>query len=171
MKDVNGILTNYVATLTDISRQGRRRENRAIGVLRSPYALPNRRLLFDRLKQALGTCVRNGRKSAVLFLDLDHFKTLNDSLGHDIGDVLLQQVAERLTACVRVNDTVARMGGDEFVVVLEELSEQELKAAEQAETIANKILHELNQPFNLNNHIHHNTPSIGLPCSATMSRG
>jgi diguanylate cyclase (GGDEF)-like protein/PAS domain S-box-containing protein len=172
VKDINGVLTNYVATLTDISQSKAAAEKIEQLAFYDPLThLPNRRLLFDRLKQAVATCERNGRKGAILFLDLDHFKTLNDTLGHDIGDVLLQQVAQRLTACVRLNDTVARMGGDEFVVVLEELSEHEFEAAEKAETIANKILHELNQPFNLNNHIHHNTPSIGITLFSNHEQG
>jgi diguanylate cyclase (GGDEF)-like protein len=98
----------------------------------------------------------------VLFIDLDHFKTLNDSLGHDVGDLLLQQVATRLTACVREGDTVARFGGDEYVVVLEDLGEQSFEAATQTETIAEKILSTLSQPFQLGIHIYHITSSIGI---------
>ncbi len=97
----------------------------------------------------------------MLFIDLDNFKTLNDTLGHDIGDLLLEQVAARLTTCVREGDTVARIGGDEFVVMLEDLSEDTLEAAEQTETIADKILATLNQPYRLGIHAHHSTPSIG----------
>ena len=124
--------------------------------------LPNRRLLMDRLKQALASSTRNGREGALLFLDLDNFKALNDTLGHDIGDQLLQQVAERLESCVREGDTVARLGGDEFVVMLEDLSEHALEAAAQAEAVGEKILATLNQPYQFATHVHHSTPSIGV---------
>ncbi|OIQ86764.1 cyclic di-GMP phosphodiesterase Gmr [mine drainage metagenome] len=123
--------------------------------------LPNRRLLMDRLNQALASSARSGRSGALLFIDLDNFKTLNDTLGHDIGDLLLQLVSRRLTACVREGDTVARLGGDEFVVMLEDLGEHALEAAAQTETIGEKILAALNQPYPLGPHNHHSTPSIG----------
>jgi diguanylate cyclase (GGDEF)-like protein len=124
--------------------------------------LPNRRLLMDRLKQALASSARSGREGALLFIDLDNFKTLNDTLGHDVGDLLLQQVAQRLESCVREGDTVARLGGDEFVVMLEDLSEHDLEAAAQAETVGEKILLTLNQPYQLATHEYRSTPSIGV---------
>jgi diguanylate cyclase (GGDEF)-like protein/PAS domain S-box-containing protein len=124
--------------------------------------LPNRRLLLDRLRQAMASSTRSERYGALLFLDLDNFKTLNDTLGHDIGDLLLQQVAQRLATCVREGDTVARLGGDEFVVMLEDLSENMQEAATQTETVGEKILAALNQPYQLANHRHHSTPSIGV---------
>jgi diguanylate cyclase (GGDEF)-like protein len=123
--------------------------------------LPNRRLLQDRLQHALASGARSGKAGAILFIDLDNFKTLNDTLGHDIGDLLLEQVARRLSSCVRKGDTVARFGGDEFVVMLEELSEQSLEAAEQTEAVGQKILALLNQPYQLAAYEHHSTPSIG----------
>ena len=119
-------------------------------------------LLVDRLNQALVASARSGKDGALLFLDLDHFKTLNDSLGHDIGDLLLQQVAERLTACVREGDTVARLGGDEYVVMLEDLSEHAIEAATQAEAIGEKILSTLNQVYQLGSHEYHSTLSVGV---------
>ena len=127
--------------------------------------LPNRRLLLDRLKRALAASTRNGRGGALLFLDLDHFKTLNDTLGHAIGDLLLQQVAERLTACLRESDTIARLarlGGDEFVVMLEDLSDKDIEAATQAEVVGEKILTTLNQPYQLATHEYQSTASIGV---------
>ena len=93
--------------------------------------------------------------------DRDHFKTLNDTLGHDKGDLLLQQVAQRLTACVRESDTVARLGGDEFVVMLEDLSEENLGAAAQTEAVGDKILAALGQPYLLASQHYQVTPSIG----------
>ncbi|MDH4285529.1 MAG: EAL domain-containing protein, partial [Gallionellaceae bacterium] len=124
--------------------------------------LPNRRLMLDRFKHALAASARNGRQGALLFIGLDNFKALNDTLGHDAGDMLLQQVAQRIDACVRDDDTVSRFGGDEFVVMLEGLSEQELEAAAQAETIGKKILAALGEPYQLVKHEYHNTASAGV---------
>jgi diguanylate cyclase (GGDEF)-like protein/PAS domain S-box-containing protein len=123
--------------------------------------LPNRRLMLDRLKHALSASVRSGREGALLFIDLDNFKILNDTLGHDVGDLLLRQVAQRLETCVREGDTVARLGGDEFVVMLEGLSEKDVEAAAQTEVVGEKILATLNQPYQLGIHEYRNTPSIG----------
>jgi diguanylate cyclase (GGDEF)-like protein len=124
--------------------------------------LPNRRLLLDRLQHALASSARSGRNGALLFIDLDNFKTLNDTLGHDKGDLLLQQVAQRLATCVREGDTVARLGGDEFVVMLEGLSEHSEEAATQAEIVGEKIVATLNQPYLLAGYEHRSTPSIGV---------
>jgi diguanylate cyclase (GGDEF)-like protein/PAS domain S-box-containing protein len=124
--------------------------------------LANRRLLIDRLRQALATGARSGRQGALLFLDLDNFKSLNDTLGHDFGDLLLQQVAQRLRSCVREGDTVARFGGDEFVVMLEGLSAEATDAAEQAQAVCDKIFQVLNRPYDLGGREYHNSPSIGL---------
>ncbi|TSA49561.1 MAG: EAL domain-containing protein, partial [Nitrosomonadales bacterium] len=124
--------------------------------------LPNRRLLMDRLKQAMASSTRSKKYGALLFINLDNFKTMNDTLGHDVGDMLLQQVAQRLSANIREGDTVARLGGDEFVVILEEMSENASEAANQAETAGVKILTALNQPYHLAGHLHHSTPSIGI---------
>ena len=124
--------------------------------------LPNRRLLLDRLKQAWVSSARNGRHGALLFIDLDNFKSLNDTLGHHFGDMLLQQAAQRLVACVRKTDTVARLGGDEFVVMLEELNEQDIQAAARTEIIGEKMLAALDQPYHLSTHVYHCTASIGI---------
>lgn len=124
--------------------------------------LPNRRLLMDRLHQEFAIGARTGQHGAVLFLDLDNFKTLNDTKGHDIGDMLLVEVAQRLKSCVRDGDTVARLGGDEFVVVLESLSTSATDAAAQAEHVAEKIRAFLSEPYILNQHRYHTTPSIGI---------
>lgn len=124
--------------------------------------LPNRRLLMDRMQQANAAGARSGHFGALLFLDLDHFKQLNDTLGHKVGDLLLCQVAQRLSACVRTEDTVARLGGDEFVVMLHELSDQREEAAEQAQRVGEKILQHLNQPYKLGQHTHRSSVSIGI---------
>lgn len=124
--------------------------------------LPNRRLLLDLLQQAFSVSARNHQYGAILFLDLDHFKTLNDTKGHEIGDMLLKEVAARLLSCVNDGDTVARLGGDEFVVVLESLDNLADRAAEQAEHIAEKVRTALNQPYRLNERSHHATSSVGI---------
>jgi diguanylate cyclase (GGDEF)-like protein len=133
--------------------------------------LPNRRMLHDRLHLAMATSKRSNRYGALLFLDLDHFKALNDRHGHDAGDLLLRQVADRLKACVRETDTVARMGGDEFVVLLGDLSEDRERSTELAENVAEKIRTALSEPYFLaikqnssDDHVvaHRCTASIGL---------
>jgi diguanylate cyclase (GGDEF)-like protein len=110
----------------------------------------------------MATSTRSGRYGALLFIDLDNFKTLNDTLGHDTGDLLLVQVAQRLAACVRENDTVARLGGDEFVVMLEGLSRDEPDAATRIQAVGEKILAALNQPYQFASHTHSSTASIGV---------
>ncbi|MEI7613850.1 MAG: EAL domain-containing protein [Betaproteobacteria bacterium] len=122
---------------------------------------PNRWLMLDRLSLAMAASTRSGRYGALLLLDLDNFKALNDTLGHDMGDLLLKQVAQRLVSCVRAEDTVARLGGDEFVVILASLSSEESEAASQAELIGEKIIAALNETFLLNAATYHCTPSIG----------
>ena len=124
--------------------------------------LPNRRLLMVRLTQALAAADRSGRHGALVFLDLDNFKTLNDTLGHDHGDQLLSQVATRLVASVRPGDTVARLGGDEFVVILEALEADAVQATATAERLARAILAALNQPYPVGVTLHHSTPSMGV---------
>ncbi|MFA6203735.1 MAG: PAS domain S-box protein [Gallionella sp.] len=162
VKNEQGAITNYVAALSDITRSKIAEEEiKSLAFFDPLTGLPNRRLLQDRLQQALTSAGRSGKEGALLFIDLDNFKALNDTLGHDIGDMLLEQVAQRLIACVREGDTVARLGGDEFVVILEDLSTQNLEAAEQTETVAEKILVGLNLPYQLGANEHHSTPSIG----------
>ena len=124
--------------------------------------LPNRRLLVDRLQQVLVNGARSGLTTAVLFVDLDNFKTLNDTRGHEVGDLLLKDVAQRLRSCVREQDTVARLGGDEFVVVLQNLSSDAPEAAAQARTLGELILAQLRPPYELAGHEHHFTASIGV---------
>jgi diguanylate cyclase (GGDEF)-like protein/PAS domain S-box-containing protein len=124
--------------------------------------LPNRRLLMDRLQQSFSVSARSGSHGALMFLDLDHFKNLNDSKGHDIGDELLLEISKRLESCVRDGDTVARLGGDEFVVVLENLGEHYNEAASHAETIGEKIRLAMSPPCVLKDHIYNTTMSVGI---------
>ncbi|MCX7193750.1 MAG: EAL domain-containing protein [Proteobacteria bacterium] len=162
VRDPNGRVVNYVATFNDITTSMAATDKIKSLAFYDPLTrLPNRRLLMDRLQQALTASARNGCAGALLFIDLDNFKTLNDTLGHDMGDLLLQQVALRLEACVREGDTVARLGGDEFVVMLEDLSCQMLEAAAQTKVVGEKILAALNQPYQLAIHEYRSTPSIG----------
>ena len=124
--------------------------------------LPNRRLLMDRLQHALVTSGREKSTGALLFIDLDNFKDLNDTQGHDVGDLLLKQVGQRLVACVREADTVARLGGDEFVVMLQNLDRNVAVATAEVEHVGQKILYQLNQAYLLGTLEHHSTPSIGV---------
>jgi len=171
VKNAADQVTNYVATLVDITvSKVAAAEIEQLAFYDPLTALPNRRLLLDRIKRALVSTARSGRDGALLFMDLDNFKNLNDTHGHDTGDLLLQQVARRLESCVRKGDTVARIGGDEFVVLLEDLSEQDHEAADQAKVIGYKILATLNQPYRLGEHEHHSTLSIGVALFYDHSR-
>lgn len=124
--------------------------------------LPNRRLLFDRLEQQLLASSRSGRFGALLFIDMDNFKAINDSLGHQVGDQLLIEVAQRLRAAVREKDSVARLGGDEFVILLEDLGDDSCEASRAAGQVSQKILNLLNQTYRLSGYLCASTPSIGV---------
>ena len=163
VKDGGGQTTHYVAIFSDISERVRALAQIDSLAFYDPLTgLPNRRLLLDRLAQALHVSTRHARKSALLFVDLDNFKTLNDTLGHFQGDALLVQVAQRLKTCIREGDTLARLGSDEFVVLLEDLSEDDIEAATQAETVGEKILSAFVTAFQLDQGDQHSTPSIGI---------
>ncbi|MDO8263443.1 MAG: EAL domain-containing protein [Gallionella sp.] len=157
------VVTGSIVTFVDITERKKAEEDINRLAFYDPLtSLPNRRLLQDRLQQAMAVSARSGRHGALLFLDLDHFKTINDTQGHTMGDLLLIEVARRLQSCVREGDSVARLGGDEFVVVLEELNSQPDEAATQAELVAEKIRDELGQPYALNDFECLVTPSIGI---------
>jgi diguanylate cyclase (GGDEF)-like protein/PAS domain S-box-containing protein len=168
VQDGSGKIVGGIAIVQDVT-EGKMAEDKIKNLaFYDPLTdLPNRRLLLDRLQQALASSARSGKEGALLFIDLDNFKALNDTLGHDMGDLLLQQVAQRLTYCVREDDSVARLGGDEFVVMLEDLGEHDLEAAAQTEAVGEKIRATLGQPYQLVTHEYRCTPSIG----ATLFNG
>jgi len=159
----SGEITHYVGTLHDISdRKLAEEEIRQLAFYDALTGLPNRRLMMDRLQQALASQVRQGSTGALLFIDLDHFKVLNDTLGHDVGDQLLRLIAQRLGGLVRKGDTLARLGGDEFLLILEDLSPQLTEAAAQAEVIGRKVLQAVQEPCTLAGQVHHGSCSIGI---------
>ena len=163
VKDDAGAVTHYVGTHSDITKRKEAEERiNELAFFDQLTGLPNRTLLLDRLKQTMAASSRSGSHGALLIIDLDNFKTLNDTRGHDVGDMLLKQVAQRLTACVREGDSVARLGGDEFVVVLAGLSVDEADAATGIETVTEKVLATLGQPYLLGDVPHHSTASIGV---------
>lgn len=159
----DGAVTHYVFSLTDITeRKAAEDEIRSLAFYDPLTNLPNRRLLMDRLRHALIKSERSTAFGALIFVDLDNFKKLNDTRGHDVGDLLLAEVGCRLSACLRDGDTVARLGGDEFVVLLEDIGNDALEAAERAEVVAGKVLHGLNEAYDLDGIEHFSTPSIGV---------
>ncbi len=171
VKRRDGPISHYVGTFADITlRKAAEDEIRHLAFYDALTRLPNRRLMLDRLRQALISSVRHERHGALMLFDLDDFKTLNDTLGHDVGDQFLVEVASRMESCIRECDTVARLGGDEFVVILEDLDPEAL-AAMQAESVAVKIQAALNQPYlldlsfsggDLNTRSYQCTSSIGI---------
>ena len=147
----------------DISaRKSSEAEVRRLAYFDPLTGLPNRRLLMERLECALEACARDGSKGALLFIDLDNFKAVNDTVGHAEGDRLLEQVAAILGHCVRRDDTVARLGGDEFIVMLQDLSGDELEASRLAEAIGHKILQALHKRFELGSSEHRVSASVGV---------
>ncbi|WP_340124577.1 sensor domain-containing protein, partial [Methylobacter svalbardensis] len=159
----DGCISHYVASFTDITKE----KESAAKIHQLAYydpltLLPNRRLFQEHLAKALIISDRSERYGALLFIDLDNFKALNDTLGHDMGDLLLTQAAARLLDCIRKGDTVARLGGDEFVIILEALSPTCKDAANQAKDVGEKIITTLNQNYQLNHNHYHSTPSIGI---------
>jgi len=170
--DDQNAITNYVANFSDMTdRQQAQDEIEKLAFYDSLTDLPNRRLLKERLDQAVRYTKRSRQCGALFFIDLDNFKTLNDSKGHMVGDLLLQQVAERLKNAVREVDTIARLGGDEFVVLLENLGECKIDAVHQSEKMANTILKTFDDPFVLNGYSHHSSPSIGVEIVHPKNKG
>lgn len=162
VKDHEGAVTHYIGVHHDITNRKLAEERiRELAFFDQLTGLPNRTLLRDRLKQAMAASARTGSIGGLLFIDLDNFKSLNDTLGHDMGDLLLTQVAKRLARCVREADTVARLGGDEFVVMLASLSATEVEAAAHTRTVCEKILSTLSQPYQLGPDTYRSTASLG----------
>jgi diguanylate cyclase (GGDEF)-like protein/PAS domain S-box-containing protein len=163
VRDEQGAATSILCINTDITqRKAAEQKIQRLAFYDSLTQLPNRLLLLERLQQAISVANSGQRVGALLFIDLDNFKNLNDTLGHDKGDLLLKQVAQRLTASLRENDTVARLGGDEFVLLLEDLGPDPVQAAAQAEAIGHKIIGSFNLPFYLDSYEYFSTPSIGV---------
>ena len=161
--DASGRVTHYVGTFADHSAHYAADELiQSLAYQDLLTGLPNRLLLTDRLTQAMAACSRHQRIGAMLMLDLDDFKTLNDTHGHFQGDLLLVQVAERLRDNVREGDTVARLGGDEFAMILEELSEDADAAAREAQAIGEKIRLAISEVYQLGKHAYHCTSSVGV---------
>ncbi|MCZ8253970.1 MAG: EAL domain-containing protein [Hylemonella sp.] len=163
VKNAEGVIVNYVGTLVDITeRKAAEDEIKSLAFYDPLTQLPNRRLLLDRLQQAVAARARSGIEGALLFIDLDHFKNINDARGHAVGDRLLQLVAQRLQALFRAEDTVARIGGDEFVVLIPELSLQAGDGARLAMRIAEKVRDELRQSIEIEGKSYRCGASIGV---------
>jgi diguanylate cyclase (GGDEF)-like protein/PAS domain S-box-containing protein len=155
-------LTHWVAVGRDVTERKLAEEKiQHLAFYDALTKLPNRQLLMDRLHAALADPARP-REGALMFIDLDNFKVLNDTLGHQKGDLLLQLVAERLRSCVSKGDTVARLGGDEFVILLENRGDKPLEPATGARAVADRILAALGEPYVLPGYLHHSTCSIGV---------
>jgi diguanylate cyclase (GGDEF)-like protein/PAS domain S-box-containing protein len=156
-------ITHYVAVFSDLSERKRSEaEIRNLAFYDALTKLPNRHLFFDRFNAALTCAVRHNSFGAILLIDLDRFKILNDTVGHDCGDLLLIEVAARLNSCVREADTVARLGADEFVVLVEDLSDNSDEASRRIGLVAEKIRESLARPYYCNGHQLQSSPSIGV---------
>ncbi|HEX5363535.1 MAG TPA: diguanylate cyclase [Gallionella sp.] len=172
VRNHHGELTHFVAIKQDISRRKQDEEHLKNLAFYDPLTqLPNRRLLLDRLNQSIASCKRTAHHSALIFIDLDNFKPLNDRYGHDVGDLLLAEAAQRIVKCVREADTVSRFGGDEFVVLLKDLDADPATSTGQATSIAEKIRAALSTPYRLkllqpmqgqDEIVHRCTSSIGI---------
>lgn len=163
VKDELGKATHYVGIFSDISANKKTEaEINRLAYYDPLTQLPNRRLMMDRLCQAMAASQRNDSYGALLFIDMDNFKEINETQGHDAGDKLLVKVGNRLMTCVRTGDTVARMGGDEFVVMLANLVDTDVDLVPRAESVAEKVLFTLNQPYLIDNNEYTCTASIGI---------
>jgi diguanylate cyclase (GGDEF)-like protein len=156
--DIHGKLSHYIRVFTDISllKETQHKLER-LASFDTLTGLPNRRLFQDRLEQALLGAERHRTTMGLMFVDLDGFKEVNDTLGHDVGDLLLREAALRLEQCVRANDTVGRFGGDEFAVILQDTS-----LPMDAEVIGNRIVMALAEPFDLDGHRLRISASLGI---------
>ncbi|OGT89837.1 MAG: hypothetical protein A2514_00180 [Gammaproteobacteria bacterium RIFOXYD12_FULL_61_37] len=172
VRDPAGGVSHYLAAFSDISEpRAAERKMLELAFYDPLTGLPNRRLLLDRLQQSVVSAERNGQYGALLLLDLDRFKTLNDSLGHPAGDQILIETARRLSGALRDTDTAARIGGDEYVVVLEDLGPEEIAAAASAEAIAEKLRAALEPPFGLNGESRHISACVGITLFCSRGQG
>lgn len=163
LKDNDGLLKNYISIRTDITQLKSSEDHAKYMALYDELTgLPNRRYVKERLKKVIELSKESQHHSAILMMDLDNFKTVNDTLGHDYGDNLLKMVANRVKKCVRETETIARLGGDELLIILSNLSENEEIAQVQAQAIAERISNSIYQPFNLENQIIQTSVSIGI---------
>jgi len=162
-RDEQGRPLRMVGSFTDVSeRRQAEAETQRLAFFDPLTGLPNRRRMLDRLQQAIDTSQQTARHGALLFIDLDNFKDLNDSKGHAAGDALLKLVGQRLRNCLRQVDTAARIGGDEFVAILENLGADPAQAAAQIEVIATKVLRHIGRPYEIEGATCNSTPSIGI---------
>ena len=163
VRNADGLVTNYVSSHYDITdRKLAEKKINQLAFFDQLTGLPNRTLLLDRLKLTLAASARDGRCCALLFIDLDNFKTLNDTSGHDMGDMLLKKVAQRLLSCVREEDTVSRLGGDEFVVLITGLGCNLIEATSEMEVVSNHVLSTLDTIYSLKEVLYHSTASVGV---------
>ena len=163
VRDATGEVSNYVAAFNDVtSYKDAEQQIQSLAFSDPLTGLPNRPHLIVLLQQALITSSEHQRQCALLSIDLDHFKVFNDTFGRESGNTLLQKVAKRLNNCVRKCDTVSRLTGNEFVVLLEDLNPEPMAAIKEVETVARKVLCALTQPYRLGNSTHSNTASIGI---------
>lgn len=161
--DQEGEISNYVSFYSDLSQHKKDEDSIHILAFYDPLTrLPNRRLLIEHIQHAFAASKHHRHHVAVMFVDVDNFKMLNDTMGHSIGDLLLLAVSKRLQGCVQEGDTVARFGGDDFVVMLEDLSENTIQAAAQVELVGQQILAALALPYELAGYEHHSSVSIGI---------
>ncbi len=163
IKNDDGKVTNYLAQYMDISEQ---KDKEKILEYQATHdnltGLPNRLLLTDRIERAIIKTVRHNIFGGLIFIDLDNFKEVNDTLGHDVGDILLITVAKKLKECVREEDTVSRIGGDEFIVLLDNLGNNIADARRNINFLAQKIKDALNSITHIQGHVNVSTPSIGI---------
>ena len=163
VKNPAGEVSHYVGTMTDITeRKAAAAEIEYLAYHDPLTMLPNRRLMMDRLDQAQAASARKQHWGGLIFIDLDNFKILNDTRGHDVGDQLLIEVAQRLFICVRKEDTISRFGGDEFMIMLNNLGNTRHAAGEQSRVVAEKVLSEIGRPYMIDQHEYHITPSVGI---------
>jgi diguanylate cyclase (GGDEF)-like protein/PAS domain S-box-containing protein len=163
IRDAGGRATRMIGAMVDLTER-RRAEHRIeyLAYYDVLTELPNRQLLMERLQRALDDSAQDRSTSALFFIDLDNFKSLNDTRGHAVGDQLLKQVAQRLSGCLSRHDTVARFGGDEFVVLLEGLDTDVGQACAEARRVGERMLMALRQPYDLGQYTHYSTASIGI---------